>query len=311
MSLEEILAPTPARRRPAAAVSDLAARLGWLDGEAPEERARWFREGDNVSALHARSDGGTTRLVGLTWIDRYQGVLSLPGAGIAEPAQLAGRRLGLPQRDDALAVDVHRAAASRGFHSATALACLFSDEFDYADVAVGRARGGDDEPYAAEAAALLRGEVDAIYVAGRAGRALAERIGAVEVVDLGAHLDPAVRVNATTPATLTVEQRTLEREPERVVTLLAALLRAGAWAETHEAAVRAAYGRRGVEQQLHVDLSAHKLAALGAQKDFLLTHGFVDADVELTDWVDHGPLAAARERVANESRRQPAGTTTM
>ncbi|ADB49473.1 substrate-binding domain-containing protein [Conexibacter woesei] len=302
MSLEEILAPSAARPRPAAAVSDLAERLGWLDGAALEDRTRWFREGDNVTALHARSDGRPTRLVGLTWIDGYQGVLSLPGTGIAEPAQLAGRRLGLPRRDDGQPIDVQRAEASRGFHAATALACLFSDEFEYADVAVERARG-DEEPYAAEAAALLHGEVDAIYVAGRAGRALADRIGAVEVVDLGAHLDPAVRVNATTPAALTVDERTLAREPDRVVTLLAALLRAGAWAETHEDAVRAAYGRRGIEQQLHIDLSTHKLAALGAQKDFLLTHGFLTADVDTAAWADPGPLAAARERVANESRR--------
>lgn len=287
---------------PAPTVSGLAARLGWLDAGPLAERARWLREEDNVTALHARSAGRPTRLVGLTWIDGYQGVLALPGAGIAEPAQLQGRRLALPLRapgdDDAAArPDTARAAASRGFHAATGLACLFSDEYRLTDVEV----AADEPPYAAETAALLRGEVDAIYVAGTAGRAAAERIGAVTVVELGAHLDPAVRVNATTPSAITVDAELLRREPDTVSELLAVLLRAGARAERLPAAIAAAYGVRGIEQQFHVDLSAHKLAALSAQAEFLHRHGFLAGGaVDVAAWVDPGPLAAARERVAGE-----------
>jgi ABC-type nitrate/sulfonate/bicarbonate transport system substrate-binding protein len=296
--------PVPAVARTAApSVTGLAARLGWLDAGPLAGHARWLREGDNVTALHARSAGRPTRLVGLTWIDGYQGVLALPGAGIEQPAQLQGRRLALPALDpgeSGARADVRRAAASRGFHAATALACLFSDEYDFADVSTGAGTGtGAGQPYAEETAALLRGEVDAIYVAGAAGRAVAERIGAVEVVDLGAHLDPAVRVNATTPAAITVDEELLRREPHVVVELLAALLRAGDWAERQPAAIAAAYGVRGSEQQFHVDLSAHKLAALSAQNDFLRAHRFLaEGEVDLAAWADPAPLAAARELVA-------------
>lgn len=292
----------PPAPHPAPTVVGLAARLGWLDAGPLAERARWLREDDNVTALHARSAGRPARLVGLTWIDGYQGVLALPGAGIAEPAQLQGRRLALPARadgdgDGAERADVARAAASRGFHAATGLACLFSDEYHLTDVEV----DGDEPAYAAETAALLRGEVDAIYVAGEAGRAAAERIGAVAVVDLGAHLDPAVRVNATTPGVITVDEQLLRREPEAVTELLATLLRAGAWAERQPAAIAAAYGTRGIEQQFHVDLSAHKLGALAAQGDFLRRHGFLaDGGADVTAWVDPGPLAAARDLIARE-----------
>lgn len=267
-----------------------AERLGLFDGPELADRGRWFREGDNVTALHARSRGAATRLVGLAWADAYQAVLALPGAGIAEPAQLAGRRLGLPQHDERLAIDVRRAAASRGFHSATALSCLFCDEYQYVDLELDD-EVADDEPaapYAAEAAALLRGEVDAIYVSGDAGRALARRIGAVEVVGLGAHLDPMVRVNAMTPIALTADEHTLQREPERVARLLAALLRARA------------LGTGGVAQQRplpSLDLSIQALAALSAQKDWLRTHGFLAADVDLAAWVDAAPLAAAHALV--------------
>jgi len=282
---------------PAPTVTGLAARLGWLDGGPLAERARWMRDEDNVTALHARSAGRPTRLVGLTWIDGYQGVLALPDAGIAEPAQLQGRRLALPRRDDDAAehADVARAAASRGFHAATGLACLFSDEYRLTDVAT----AAEAAPYAAESAALLRGEVDAIYVAGAAGRALAARIGAVEVVDLGAHLDPAVRVNATTPRAITVDEQLLARDPGAVVELLAALLRAGEWAERQPRAIASTFGVDAIEQQFHVDLSAHKLSALAAQRDFLQRHGFLAGEpVDLARWVDPAPLAAARDLVA-------------
>src|SRR5690606_16691667 len=85
-----------------------------------------LREGDHVAALHARSEGAATRLLGLTWVDGYNAVVALPGFGIVEPADLAGRRLPLPRIDgDARTVDVARAAACRGFHAAIGLAGLF------------------------------------------------------------------------------------------------------------------------------------------------------------------------------------------
>jgi 2'-hydroxybiphenyl-2-sulfinate desulfinase len=226
-----------------------------------------IEQGDNVSALHARGEGAETRLVGLVAAPGYQAVLALPGSGIGEPAQLAGRRLGLPARDERAAVDVRRAAASRGFHSATALACLFCDEYE--EVELEPAPDGA-APYAAEAAALAAGRVDAIYVAGPVGRAVARELGAVEVVDLGRHLDPMVRVNATTPLTVTVSERLLRTRPRTVARQLAELPAAR--------------------------LDARALDALRAQKDWLLTHGFLAADVDVTAWADAGPLAAARGR---------------
>lgn len=237
-------------------------QAGGADGSTAAEP----RASDNATALHARSAGAATRLVGLVWVDAYQAVLALPAAGIGEPAQLAGRRLGLPAYDERLTLDVRRVAASRGFHSATALACLFSDEYHEVDVPIDdRVR---DEPYASEGAALLRGEVDAIYVAGAAGRALARRIGAVEVIALGAHLDPMVRVNVATPVALTATQAQLDADPGAV----------SAWLATQRGAA----------------LDARNLAALTAQKDWLRTQGFLAGDVDVATWIERGPLAAAR-----------------
>lgn len=264
-------------------VTGLADRLGWLERD---RLAGAIQEQPNAAALWARSEGAATRLVGMTWVDAFQGVLTLPDRGIAAPAQLAGRRLALPQRAPAAhAIDVERVTARRGFHAATQLAGLFSDEVDWVDVPV--AGLPDSAPYAAETAALLRGEVDVIHVSGPEGRALAARIGAVIVVDLGAHLDPMVRVNSATPVVLTADARLAAEHPELVARALAALLRAADWAHAN-----------GVHDQLHADLSTRKLAALSWQKDFLLTHGFLARDVELAAWADPGPLEAARELLA-------------
>lgn len=232
---------------------------------AARDASGCIEQADNVSALHARSEGAETRLVGLISAPHYQAVLALPGSGIGEPAQLAGRRLGLPARDERAAVDVRRAAASRGFHSATALSCLFCDEYEEVELAPA---ADDAAPYAAESAALADGVVDAIYVAGPEGRAVARALGAVEVVDLGRHLDPMVRVNATTPLTVTVSERLLRTRPRTVARQLAELT-----------------GAR---------LDARALDALRVQKEWLLTHGHLDADVDVTAWADTGPLDAAR-----------------
>jgi ABC-type nitrate/sulfonate/bicarbonate transport system substrate-binding protein len=326
-------APVAIGRSPIPTATGIAQRLGWLEHEASLDATTLavvgdplaaplrdplraaappslLREGESVGALWERAGGGETRLVGLTWVDTFQGVLSLQGSGISEPAHLAGRRLGLP-RDDAAPVDAHRAAARRGFHAALALAGSFPDEVVELDLPVSERAGA---PYAAELAALQRGEVDAVFVAGAAGMAAASRIGSLLVVDLGSHLDPMVRAGATTPAAITVDARLLEERPNLVVRFLAVLLRAGAWAQAHP--IRAAYlvaGETGTtredvlaahgegwHERLHIDLSDNKLAALRAQRDFLRTYGFLDADVDFGAWIDPRPLAAARDLLAAE-----------
>lgn len=298
----------------------IAHQLGWLEREAAldgtplscgDRRASshlW--EGDSTRALWERSEGRATRLIGLTWIETFQAVVALPDAGIAGAEQLAGRRLALPL-DATAPVDVHRAAASRGLHAALGLAGIFPGEVAHVDVDASLGLG---EPYAAEIAALLSGDVDAIFVAGAAGAAAAARIGAATVVDVGRHLDPAVRTSATTPAAIVADAELLEREPNLVVRLLAVLMRAGAWAqlnapqatgllalETGTAVrdVHAAHGRNWPDQ-LHVDLSHRKVDALRAQHDFLVTHGFLARPVDLGAWIDPRPLGVARELLAAE-----------
>lgn len=322
-------------RGPIPTATGIAHQLGWLEREAaldgtplsvagrgrsgaplrdPLLRAAappdHLREGESTGALWEHSEGRATRLIGLTWVETFQAVVTLPDAGIAVPEQLAGRRLGLPF-DRTAAIDVHRAAASRGLHAALGLAGIFPGEVAHVEIDASLEAGG---PYAAELLALASGEVDAIFVAGAAGAAAAARVGAVTVADVGRHLDPAVRASAVTPAAITVDAELLEREPNLVVRLLAVLLRAGAWAQLNAAEatsllaletgatprdVRAAHGPNWPDQ-LHVDLSHRKLDGLRAQHDFLVAHGFLGRPVHLGAWIDPRPLGIARELIAAE-----------
>jgi ABC-type nitrate/sulfonate/bicarbonate transport system substrate-binding protein len=287
--------------------SQASPRDSLLRAAAPVDRL-W--EGDSTRALWERSEGRATRLIGLTWVETFQAVVAMPDAGIAGPEHLAGRRLALPFDRNA-SIDVHRAAASRGLHTALGLAGIFPGEVAHVDVDASDELG---DPYGAELAALTSGDVDAVFVAGASGAAAAARIGAVPVADIGRHLDPAVRTSGTTPAAIVVDAELLEQQPNVVVRLLAVLMRAGAWAQlnapdatqllaletgTTVRDVRAAYGANWPDQ-LHVDLSHRKLDALRAQADFLVTHGFLPRAVDLGAWIDPRPLGVARELLAAE-----------
>jgi ABC-type nitrate/sulfonate/bicarbonate transport system substrate-binding protein len=49
-----------------------------------------------------------------------------------------------------------------------------------------------------------------------------------------------------------------------------------------------------LHEGLHPTLDADRLALFEQQKKFLFTHGFLDADFALDDWIDPRPLEAAR-----------------
>ncbi|WP_204308900.1 hypothetical protein, partial [Klebsiella oxytoca] len=75
--------------------------------------SRSFRQGGNIPAIWARSNGRKTRLVGLTWTDEFQAVITLPETRITRTRDLIGRRFGIPRRLNDQ-IDFHRATALKG-----------------------------------------------------------------------------------------------------------------------------------------------------------------------------------------------------
>ena len=284
-----------------------------------------FRLGGAVPPIWARARGQDTRVIGISWIDEYQAILSLPESGIRSAKDLKGRRLALPQRESERAsVDVARASALRGFLVSLELAGLGHSDAEWVDVPTNRhetpeahvqapdtsVRRRRAHSYTSVARALIKGDVDAIYVKDVRGAETAHLLGAQVAVDLGFHPDPHVRINNCAPRPLTVNAATLREHPDVVRRFLARVVGVGHWARHHPAEavteiaretgwtenwVRFAYGDK-VHQHLGTDLAESSIAGLEEFKNFLLKWNFLQADFDLRSWIDPQPLADLERR---------------
>jgi ABC-type nitrate/sulfonate/bicarbonate transport system substrate-binding protein len=280
-----------------------------------------IREGGNLFALPARAQGAPTRLVGLTWIDEWQSILVRPGSEITSPEQLKGKRLALPAFRDADIAEnrrgrsIARGMSLAGYKGVLASAGLTLDDVRLVEVGSGGPRGRRDdlgglweglEP-------LIRGEVDAVYVKGASAAEAARKHGAVVGIDLDRLPDRRFRVNNGTPRPITVHEDFLANHFDLLVRFLHQTLRAAEWAKANVDAVRSVLqgetgaGAHGVEEayrgdfhlSLAPDLSAERVALFRQQKDFQLTHGFLDRDFDYDAWIDHRPITAAQERLGS------------
>jgi ABC-type nitrate/sulfonate/bicarbonate transport system substrate-binding protein len=326
----------------------IAAHLGWFDDEfAPDgitiaslqdgrnEALRSshidhslrhsFRQGGSIPALWAKSQGAATSVIGLTWLDESQLILALPGSGIRTVRDLRGRRIGLPSRPGQR-IDIFRAAALRGFLGALSTEALDAKDVEFIYVPAAEVGRADVDGlaahfanpssvtsrslYAAEAGALLRGEVDAIYVKGSLGLETAHLTGARVVIDIGFHPDAQVRINNGSPRPLTVDTAFIAARPDLVRRFLQRVTDVAAWGRDRPAEVldflgretgsthewlRLAY-RDDVHRRLETALAPESIAALSHFKDFLLEWGFLPHDFSVPGWIDHsvaGQLARA------------------
>ncbi len=330
-------------RCPVPTASGIAHRLGWLDEEfaadglalgvlqdAPPELARHhfdhrlvglFREGGNVPALVARSQGAPTRLIGLTWIEEWQSIIVRPDSGITDAASLRGVRVAVPGWARTVAQSFPRAMALHGYAGALRSAGLDLSAVEQVEVdprldpSVGRDARRGAWPGVRE---LERGDVDAVYVKGARAVEEAQSIGAVVGVDLDAFEDPSLRVNNGTPRPVTVHADLLRDRPDVVTRFLVRSLRAAQWAASNLEGIRdllaleTGSGRDGVvraygdtfHRSLAPSLDDGRLGLLAQQEQFLAAHGFREDRVDVRSWAAHEPLAAALAVVGDDVRGQ-------
>ncbi len=87
-----------------------------------------FARGGNVPAIWARDSlGQPTSVVGITWVDEFQAIVTRRHSDVRGVQQLRARRLGLPRHDGGL-VDHGRASALHGFISALKVADIDKSE---------------------------------------------------------------------------------------------------------------------------------------------------------------------------------------
>ncbi|SAL55653.1 nitrate ABC transporter substrate-binding protein [Caballeronia sordidicola] len=300
-------------------------------------QAHSFRQGGNIPALWASAQGADTRVIGLSWVDEFQGLIALPSTGIEGPANLRGRRFGLPRNTRAQVVDFHRATALRGFVSLLGAVGLTLDDIQLVDLPTAP-RGLADEPavgdagaarllatergqeFSFEVLALARDEVDVVFVKGASGLEAANLIGARAIVDLSDQPDKRLHANNGTPRPLTVDAALLRERPDLVARVLSRAIEAGEWASAHPQAsiayvaretrsaehwARHAYGAQ-LGSQLQIGLDRDAIAALDDFKRFLFKQGFIAQDFDIASWIDPVPLASARALLAERRLKVPA-----
>lgn len=275
------------------------------------------RHGGNIPAIWARSVGRETRLLGLSWADETQLILTRPDTGIRGVRDLKGRRFGLPKWAR-VQIDFTRAQALRGLENALLLEGLAVKDVEivdyvidagYSDTAATSESGnfvfsGRSGGHSEELVGLLRGEVDAIFLKGASGAQLAHQFGLVTVIDTGIHPDPLIRANNGTPRTLTVDQHLVEHHFDAATRIVEQVLRAEEWARAHpdetrrflaretnssEYWVTVAYGK-DAHERLRTDFSRQSLEGLQDFIDFLHRWEFIPKHFKVDDWIDVRPL---------------------
>jgi ABC-type nitrate/sulfonate/bicarbonate transport system substrate-binding protein len=249
----------------------------------------------------------------VTWTDEFQAIITLPTSGIKTTKDLVGRRFGIARRPAGI-VDFMAATALKGLVSALSLEGLTHKQVEIVDIPLTESvldgREGPQlyglrnrQAYGAEIAALLRGEVDAIYVKGTGGIAVANLIAAHTVVEFGFHPDPKIRINSGSPRVLTVDERLAEDRPDLVARLIETLHRASDWAEAHPDEVRRFVAREvgaseevvasangpDLHKHLGLGLEPELVDAIGHYKDFLYEWAFLERDFDINAWVDRRP----------------------
>jgi ABC-type nitrate/sulfonate/bicarbonate transport system substrate-binding protein len=282
------------------------------------------RHGGNIPAIWARSAGRDTRVLGLSWADEVQLILTLQDSGIKTPKDLRGRRFGLPKWEN-VQIDFSRAQAVRGLENALRLDGLEVSDVELLDYVItagqsdapaervggtqifgGRRSGGQ----ARELVGLLRGEVDAIFLKGASAAHLANLFGLHTVIDTGSHPEPLIRANNGTPRTLTVDRNLTDNHFDAAVRIVEQVIRAEEWAWAHpeetrqflaresnssEFWVTAAYGT-DAHLRLRTNLNEASIIALQDFAHFLHRWKFIPNAVDVRDWIDARALEAVLTR---------------
>ena len=278
------------------------------------------RHGGNIPAIWARASGRDTRVLGLSWSDEVQLIVTTADSPVRGIRDLRNRRFGLPKWAN-VQIDFTRAQAIRGLENALRLEGLSPHDVELVDYPYGGTYSDDPVRHVHgaqvslgdrvrqrnnELIGLLRGDIDAIFLKGAHGLHLADEFGLRVVVDIGSHPDPLVRANIGTPRTLTVDQHLLDQHFDAAVLILDSVLRAEQWAWAHpeetrrflarelntsEYWVAAAYGE-DAHLRLQTNLAERSVNALRDLTAFLQRWDFIGADVSVDDWIDPRPLEA-------------------
>ena len=160
--------------------------------------------------------------------------------------------------------------------------------------------------------ALEKGAVDAIYTQSKPFQHLQEATGKFKAIeDLSRYPDWTLQV-ANIPAVITCTAEMAEQHPELVVTFLKGMIKVGRWANEHKHAAAAILDKqtfyldvedtyRGIKDiDMVPNLSPQNLVSVDIGKTFMLSHGYIKNDFDVSKWAAPEFLEQAARELLDE-----------
>ena len=293
-----------------------------------------IRVGGCYPAIQANADVRRTRLVGLTHVMPEGGCMLVRARDdIHQMSDLKGKKIGLSKSLNTIKNDWWRCQEEQGIELMLMLNGMTRDdveivEFPYPDDWYDKPEmlapmhnpselwlkrdHKHDLAFRPLEPALLSGKVDAIYTQSRVFQHSQEATGHIKAIeDLAGYPDWTLQ-GANIPATFTVTDVVCEEHPEIVVAILKGMIKVGRWANEHKHAAAAILDKQtfylDVEDTyrnlLKVDLvpnlSPQNLAATEINKDFMLSHGYIERDFDVQEWAAPEFLEKAASELLEE-----------
>ncbi len=292
-----------------------------------------MRFGGCFPAIHVQADIRRTRLIGTTHV--YEGGCMLVRARdpIYRMKDLKGKKIGLSKSGNVIKNDWWRVQEEQGIE----LMLMLNDmtrtdveivEFPYPDDWYDKPEmltpmenpselwlkrdHKHDLAFRPLETALLKGLVDAIYTQTGPFQHIQEQTGQIKAIENLANYPDWTLQGANVPATLTVTDVACKEHPELIVTLLKGLIKVGRWANEHKHAAAAILDKqtyyldvedtyRNIKNLDMVPvLSPYNLQALQINKDFMLSHGYIENDFDVFEWAAPEFLEKAAAELLDE-----------
>ena len=297
-----------------------------------------MRYGGCFPAIHVQADIRRTRLIGTTHV--YEGGCMLVRAGdkIYRMKDLKGKKIGLSKSQNIIKNDWWRVQEEQGIELMLMLNDMTRDdvqivEFPYPDDWYDKPEmltpmenpselwlkrdHKHDLAFRPLETALLTGAVDAIYTQTGPFQHIQEQTGKIKAIENLANYPDWTLQGANVPATCTVTDVACEKHPEVIVALLKGLIKVGRWSNEHKHAAAAILDKQTYyldvedtyENIRRVDmvpsLSPYNLEALRINKDFMLSHGYIENDFDVYKWAAPEFLEkAAAELIEEEWKKR-------
>ncbi len=293
-----------------------------------------IRVGGCYPAIQAHADVRRTRLVGLTHVMPEGGCMIVRARDdIHQMSDLRGKKIGLSKSLNTIKNDWWRCQEEQGIELMLMLNGLTRDdveivEFPYPDDWYDKPEmlapmhnpselwlkrdHKHDLAFRPLEPALLSGKVDAIYTQSRVFQHSQEATGQIKAIeDLATYPDWTLQ-GANIPATFTVTDVVCEEHPEIVVAILKGMIKVGRWANEHKHAAAAILDKqtfyldvedtyRNLQKvDLVPNLSPQNLAATEINKDFMLSHGYIQHDFDVQEWAAPEFLEKAASELVEE-----------